>query len=94
MIQLAQQRQRDLPDTYTSSSAENPKHAFETPKFHRPQDMAYQAILTTNKERPLHDSTPTGHGKPWDTEESQTTTDMMQIYDTRMNNLCHPWATS
>ena len=48
--------------------------------------MAYQAILTANKERPLHDSTPTGHGKPWDTEESQTT-DMMQIYDIRMNNL-------
>jgi hypothetical protein len=86
MIQMAQQRQRDLPDTYTSSSVENPKHAFETPKVQRPQDMAYQAILTANKERPLHDSTPTGHGKPWDTEESQTT-DMMQIYDIRMNNL-------
>ena len=41
MIQMAQQRQRDLPDTYTSSSVENPKHAFETPKVQRPQDMAY-----------------------------------------------------
>ncbi len=31
-------------------------HAFETSKLQRPQDNAYQAILTANKERPLHES--------------------------------------
>jgi hypothetical protein len=93
MIQMARQAHRDLPHSHTSSSVENPKHAFETPKVQRPQDKAYQAILTANKERPLDESLHTVHSKPC-TEESQTTTDMMQIYDTRMNNLCHPWATS
>jgi hypothetical protein len=87
-MQMAQQqRTRTLHDLHTSSSVENPKHTFETAKVQRPQDTAYQAILTANKERSLHDSTPTAHSKPWDTEESQTTTDMMQIYDIRMNNL-------
>jgi hypothetical protein len=27
------------------------------------------------------------HSKLWEAEETKTTTDMMQIYDTRMNNL-------
>ena len=37
----------------------SPKHAFETPKVQRPQDKAYQDILTASKQQTQQDETPT-----------------------------------
>ena len=37
----------------------SPKHAFETPKVQRPQDKAYQEILTASKHKSHHDESPT-----------------------------------
>jgi hypothetical protein len=34
--EMARQAKRDLPDSLTSSSVENPRHAFETPKVQQP----------------------------------------------------------
>jgi hypothetical protein len=71
----------------SSSVAETSKHAFETPKAQRPQDKAYQALLTANKDKPLHEHTHTMNSTSSHTAPQQTTQDMIQQYDTRMTNL-------
>ena len=63
-----------------------PKHAFETPKVQRPQDKAYQEILTASKQKSHHDEPPTNSFQ----NQAQNITpqdEMMKLYDIRMNTL-------
>ena len=80
----------DLRRSRSSPVAEitSQRHAFETPKVQRPQDKAYQEILTASKEQ-LHAHDP----KPQSFRQYETDpgvhdqNEMMKIYDIRMNNL-------
>ena len=78
----------DLRRSRSSPVAEitNPKHAFETPKVQRPQDKAYQEILTASKRQLEHEETTTHSFRPQDNNNTQQN-EMMKIYDIRMNNL-------
>ncbi len=62
------------------------KHAFETPKVQRPQDKAYQEILTASKQQFHQDETPTYSFRNHDPTITQQN-EMMKIYDIRMTNL-------
>jgi hypothetical protein len=42
------------------------KHAFETPKVQRPQDKAYQEILTASKQQFHQEETPTHSFRNYD----------------------------
>ncbi len=71
----------------SSSMAATSKHAFETPKAQRPQDKEYQAILTANKDKPIHVHEHTMNYTQSNADPQQTTQGMMQLYDARMTNL-------
>ena len=64
----------------------SPTHAFETPKVQRPQDKAYQEILTASKQQSQQDETPTHSFRNHDPNITPQN-EMMKIYDIRMNNL-------
>jgi hypothetical protein len=63
----------------------NPKHAFETPKVQRPQDKAYQEILTASKNERQRE--PENYTLPRNDANQNTQNEMMQLYDVRMTNL-------
>jgi hypothetical protein len=63
----------------------NPKHAFETPKVQRPQDKAYQEILTASKNERQRE--PEHYTLPRNDTNLTTQNEMMQLYDVRMHNL-------
>ena len=71
----------------SSSVAATSKHAFETPKAQRPQDKEYQALLTANKDKPIHEHAHTMNYTSSHTVPQQPTQDMIQQYDTRMTTL-------
>jgi hypothetical protein len=79
----------DLRRSRSSPVAEitNPKHAFETPKVQRPQDKAYQEILTASKRQLEHEETTTHSFRPQQDNNHTQQNEMMKIYDIRMNNL-------
>ena len=77
----------DLRRSRSSPVAENPnpKHAFETPKVQRPQDKAYQEILTASKTERQRE--PENYTLPRNDANQTTQNEMMQLYDARMHNL-------
>ena len=82
----------DLRRSRSSPVAEitSQRHAFETPKVQRPQDKAYQEILTASKQKSHEDETPTTSFRNQDpniTYHNVPQDEMMKIYDIRMNNL-------
>jgi hypothetical protein len=78
----------DLQRSRSSSVAENPtqKHAFETPKVQRPQDKAYQEILTASKHQ-FQQEEPKQQSFRNHANENEQQNEMMKIYDICMNNL-------
>ncbi len=86
----------DLLATMRSTAAttlppvEPARHAFETPKVQRPQDRAYQEILTAQKTQQKPEETHTSFNatNPYNASQTnQVPNEMMQVYDIRMNNL-------
>ena len=71
----------------SSSVTAKSTQAFETPKAQRPQDKAYQDILTANKDKTIHTHNNAMNYTPSYADPQQTTQDMIQLYDTRMTNL-------
>ena len=64
------------------------KHAFETPKVQRPQDKAYQEILSASKTQPQPpENTPQQSFKNYNNGTNNEQNEMMKLYDVRMNNL-------
>ena len=59
------------------------RHAFETPKVQRPQDRAYQEILTAQKTQ----QQPEGTHTQYNATMPEPNELMMKVYDIRMNNL-------
>ena len=68
----------------TFPPVEPARHAFETPKVQRPQDRAYQEILTAQKNQQKPEDTHTSFNA---SQTNQIPNEMMQVYDIRMNNL-------
>jgi hypothetical protein len=77
----------DLRRSRSSPVTETPvqKHAFETPKVQRPQDKAYQDILTASKNERQEE--PAQFQAPRNDARQHTQHEMMQLYDVRMTNL-------
>ena len=74
----------------TLPPVEPARHAFETPKVQRPQDRAYQEILTAQKiqQKPEETHTSFNATNPYNASQSnQAPNEMMKVYDIRMNNL-------
>jgi len=87
---LQENRDMHLQHVRTSSSVvANPTHAFETPKAQRPQDKAYQDILTANKANPIHIQDQTMNSTPTNTDAQQTTHGLMQLLSSVGNILKH-----
>ena len=63
------------------------KHAFETPKVQRPQDKAYQDILSASKQQfqPQNEKQQQSFRNYTNANNEQN--EMMKLYDERMNNL-------
>ncbi len=59
----------------TMPPVETAKHAFETPKVQRPQDRAYQKILTAKKTQQQPEVTHTSYNAT-----SQAPNEMIQVY--------------
>jgi hypothetical protein len=68
--------------TTTLPPVETARHAFEAPKVQRPQDRAYQEILTAKKTQQQPEETHTSYNAT-----SQAPNEMMKVDDIRMNNL-------
>jgi hypothetical protein len=80
----------DLRRSRSSPVAEiiNQKHAFETPKVQRPQDKAYQEILSASKTQfQPPDNTQQQSFRNYNNETNHEQNEMMKLYDVRMNNL-------
>ena len=91
-----QEQHNDLLASMRSTAAttlppvEPARHAFETPKVQRPQDRAYQEILTAQKtqQKPEEPHTSFNATNPYNASQSnQAPNEMMKVYDIRMNNL-------
>jgi hypothetical protein len=78
----------DLRRSRSSSVTETPiqKHAFETPKVQRPQDKAYQEILTASKAQIQHETAQHDPYRNYTSTNNQQN-EMMKLYDVRMTNL-------
>ncbi len=64
------------------------KHAFETPKVQRPQDKAYQDILSASKTQPQPpENTSQQSFKNYNNGTNNEQNEMMKLYDVRMTNL-------
>jgi hypothetical protein len=76
-------RSRSSPVTEITSQ----KHAFETPKVQRPQDKAYQDILSASKQQfqPQNEKQQQSFRNYTNANNEQN--EMMKLYDERMNNL-------
>jgi hypothetical protein len=62
-------------------------HAFETPKVQRPQDKAYQDILSASKQQFQPPNEKQQQSFRNFTNANNEQNEMMKLYDERMNNL-------